>query len=323
MSGHTPWSEIKNRKQESMKTVKICKEDDCLQEVAPGRSRCYSHYGKNRRAEEKKIKPKSPGGKMKVLMLDIETTPDKNYTWGRWNVNIGINQTIEEGEMICFAAKWYGQDEIEFYADWENGHLGMIQEAWRLLDEADVVVHFYGSKFDIPHMNTCFLRYGYPPPSPFKQVDLKMVVGKQFKFSSNKLEFVSRVLGLEGKVEHEGFPLWDKVMNETRRNGLKPFSEEIEADAKARMKVYNERDVFLLDEVYEALLPWIPSHPHRHLYEEGRGCPTCGADIEFMQREGYAYTKLSKFKQFRCIVCDSWFRSNRREQGVSLQESVL
>lgn len=323
MSGHTKWETTKLRKQESMKTVKICKEDGCLKEAAPGRSRCYSDYGKKRRVEEKKIKPKSPDGKMKVLMLDIETTPDKSYHWGRWNQNIGINQTIETGAMVCFAAKWYGQDEIEFYADWQSGEEAMVAEAWRLLDEADVVVHFYGSKFDIPHMNTSFLRHGFPPPSPFKQIDLKMAVGGRFKFSSNKLEFVSRVLGLEGKVEHEGFPLWDKVMNETRRNGTKPFSEEVEADAKARMKVYNERDVFLLDEVYEALLPWIPNHPHRHLYEDGRGCPTCGASIEFMQREGYAYTKLSKFKQFRCIVCDSWFRSNRREQGVSLQESVL
>ncbi len=306
-----------------MKPLKICKEDGCFKEAAPGRSRCYSHYGKKRRAEEKQIRTTAPDGKMKILMIDIETTPDKNYTWGRWNVNIGIDQTIEEGEMICFAAKWYGQDEIEFYADWQIGHEAMVAEAWRLLNEADVVVSFYGSRFDIPHINSSSLRLGYPPPSPFKQIDLKMVVGKQFKFSSNKLEFVSRVLGLEGKEKHEGFPMWDKVMNEVRRNGRKPFSEEVELDAKARFESYNKQDVFLLDEVYEALLPWIPNHPHRHLYEEGRGCPTCGADMEFMQREGYAYTKLSKFKQFRCIVCDSWFRSNRREQGVTIQESVL
>lgn len=306
-----------------MKTVKICKEDGCTNDAAPGRSRCYSDYGKTRRQEEKKIKPKAPDGKIRMLMLDIETTPDKSYHWGRWNQNIGINQTIETGAMVCFASKWYGQDEIEFYSDWQLGEEGMVLEAWRLLDEADVVVHFYGSKFDIPHMNTSFLRYGFPPPSPFKQVDLKLVVGKQFKFSSNKLEFVSRVLGLEGKVEHEGFPLWDKVMNEIRRNGKKPFTPEVEADAKERMAIYNKRDVFLLDEVYEALLPWIPNHPHRHLYEDGCGCPTCGADAEFMNREGYSYTKLSRFKQFRCIVCDSWFRSNKREAGISIQESVL
>jgi hypothetical protein len=292
-----------------------CKEEGCTNQAAPGRSRCYSDYGKKRRAKANTIVPKAPDGKLKILMIDIETTPDKNYTWGRFNVNIGINQTVEVGEMVCF--------EIEFYSEWTDGKLGMAVEAWRLLDEADVVVHFYGSRFDIPHINTICLNQGFPPPSPFKQIDLKMVVGSKFKFSSNKLEFVSRMLGLEGKVEHEGFPLWDKLMNEVRRNGKKPFSEEVEADAKVRMEVYNKRDVFLLDEVYEALLPWIPNHPHRHLYQENRGCPTCDAPANAMVDAGYAYTKLSKFKQFRCTFCDAYFRSNKREMGVNIQESVI
>src|SRR5258705_7792106 len=177
--------------------MKTCKE--CDRVSAPGRSRCFSCYGRKRRADSKKIVPKAPDGKMRVLMIDIETTPDKSYHWGRFNQNIGINQTIEEGAMVCFAAKWYGQDEIEFYSEWQDGLEGMVHEAWRLLDEADVVVHFYGSQFDIPHINTSCLRLGFPPPSPFKQIDLKLVVGRKFKFSSNKLEFVSRVLGLEGK----------------------------------------------------------------------------------------------------------------------------
>lgn len=300
---------------------KQCK--NCSNHAAKGRSVCYSCYGKDRRKKDKVIVPKSPDGKIKILMLDIETTPDVAYTWTIWNANIGINQIKEDGGIVCFAAKWYGQDEIEFYSEWQHGTTEMVAEAWRLLDEADVVVHFYGSRFDIPHLNTAFLKLGFPPPSPFKQIDLKMAVGKQFKFTSNKLQFVSKVLGLEGKEEHEGFGLWDKVMNEPRRNGKKPYSTEIELDAKARMESYNKRDVFLLDEVYEALLPWIPSHPHRHLYEEGRGCPTCGAEPEALVRDGYYRTKLSKFKQYLCEQCHSRFRSSRRESGVTVQEAVL
>src|ERR1700746_3524634 len=135
---------------------KQCK--NCSNQAAKGRSLCFSCYGKDRRKKEKAIIPKAPDGKLKILMIDIETTPDKSYHWGRWNQNIGINQTIEVGSMVCFAAKWYGQDDIEFYSAWQQGEEGMVAEAWRLLDEADVVVHFYGSKFDIPHMNTSFLR---------------------------------------------------------------------------------------------------------------------------------------------------------------------
>lgn len=293
-----------------MKPCKDCK----VSSRAPGRSRCYACYGKSRR----EVKPKAPDGKIKMLMIDIETRPNKVYTWDIWNVNVGINQIIEPGGLLCFAAKWYGQDNIEFYSQWDDGDLNMVLAAWRLLDEADVVIHFYGSRFDIPHLNTEFLKQGFPPPSPFKQVDLKMAVGKQFKFTSNKLQFVSRVLGLDGKEEHEGFGLWDKVLNEKNQ-----YSTEIQKDARGRMKSYNERDVFLLDEVYEALLPWIPNAPNRRLYEVGAGCPTCGADSRLMIQEGFYYTKLSKFLQYRCHSCDSWFRGTKRLAGANLQEAVL
>lgn len=303
--------------------MKLCKEPGCENLKADGRSRCFSCYGRKRRAKEAIITPKAPDGKMRVLMVDIETIPDRGYFWGIFNQNIGISQISDPGGMVCFAAKWYGQDEIEFYSEWGDGNLKMVLEAWRLLDEADVVVTFYGSRFDVPHFNTEFLKNGFPPPSPFKQIDLKMAVGKQFKFTSNKLQFVSRVLGLEGKEEHEGFPMWDKLMNETRRNGERPFTLEVEEDAKARMEIYNKRDVFLLDEVYEALLPWLPTHPHRHLYEAGRGCPACGADADFLVDAGYYYTNLSKFQQYRCQICERYFRSNKREMGVKVQDSML
>lgn len=252
---------------------------------------------------------------LKILMIDIETSPNIVFAWDIWNQNIGINQIIKPVEMLCFAAKWYGQDEpTRFYSNWEHGQESMVNFAYLLLNDADMVVHFYGSRFDVPHLNREFLLHGMTPPRPYKQVDLKFTVGRQFKFTSNKLQFVSEVLGLEGKVEHEGFPLWDKVLNI-----LDEYPPAIEQDAKERMQVYNERDVTLLEEVYEVLLPWIPNHPHRHLYG-GNGCPTCGAE-EFVDA-GYAFTKLSKFRQYQCQSCKSYFRDSKRINGVKIQESV-
>lgn len=289
--------------------MKICKEDECYNVAAPGRSRCYSHYGKTRRAEAKKIVPKAPDGKMKILYLDIETRPNLVWTWGLFNQNIGVNQIVDPCRMLCFSAKWDGQEETEFYSDWQDGQLQMVTEAWRLLNEADVIIHYYGSRFDRPHLYREFLLQGFTPPSRFKEIDLKMVVGKQFKFTSNKLQFVSEILGLGGKEEHEGFPLWTKVI----------AGDE---DAQSRMKSYNIRDVILLDELYQVLLPWIPNHPSRHLYEQGRGCPTCGVDVAYMVETGYTYTKVSKFKAFRCNACNSTFRSTKREAGINITDEA-
>lgn len=288
-----------------MKKNNQCK--DCgKNKKAPGRSRCYSCYGKARRGTP--VYNFTNPTAMKMLFIDIETKPALGYFWGIHNENIGVAQIKEPPKTICFAAKWYDDNEVMFFNGRED-HISMVEAAWNLLNEADVVVHFYGSRFDIPHLYREFLMAGFPPPKPFKQIDLKNIVAKQFKFISNKLQHVSTQLGLPGKEEHEGFPLWDKCM----------AGDE---DAWARMESYNRQDVVLLEDVYEILLPWIPNHPHRWLYDGHSGCPTCGDDSP-LQDAGYATTKVSKFRQYSCLNCGAYFRDSRRIGGVTLQESVL
>lgn len=282
-----------------------CKE--CLKkDRAPGRTRCYSCYGKARRnGTPKPIFVNAEEGP-KILFIDIETRPNLGYFWGLFNQNIGISQIEQAVEMMCFVAKWYGSDETMFFRGYEEDRQEMITAAWDLLDEADIVVHFYGSRFDIPHLNREFLQNGYTPPSPFKQVDLKTVCSKKFMFTSNKLQFVSTQLGLEGK-EDTKFELWRGCMYN-------------DPESWAQMESYNRQDVILLEEVYEILLPWIPGHPHRHLYN-GLGCPKCGS-MEPMIPAGYAYTNLSRFLQWECSNCHDHFRDGKRLDGVGLRESV-
>lgn len=279
-----------------------CKE--CSNEKAPGRSRCYPCYGKYRRGEPKPVYIKP--SKMRILFIDIETSPNVVYTWNFFKANIGVDQVIQAGEILCFSAKWFGDDEVMFF-DGREDHVSMIESAWQLLDEADVVVHYWGSMFDVPWLNREFLQNGLTPPSPFKQIDLKKVVAKNFQFPSNKLQFISTQIGLAGKVEHEGFPLWVKCI-------------EGDEEAWARMEEYNRQDVILLEDVYEIVLPWVPAHPHRQLYTNESGCPACG--FEALDDAGYAYTRVSKFRQYRCSKCGSFFRDSRRESGVDIQESV-
>lgn len=303
--------------------AKMCKHEGCTKERAKGRSECYKHYGERRRSN-KVTRWKSDGGP-RILFIDIETMPAMVWTWSFWNANIGLSQVIQPGRTICAAARWYGEDETIFLAEWQDGGTqAMVEALWKLLDEADIVVHFYGSRFDVPHLNTMFLKYGLTAPTPYKQVDLKNAVAKTFKFDSNKLDFVARVLGLEGKEEHEGFPLWAKciglvVVSETE---IVMGGEHRDPDALKRMEKYNRRDTVLLEEVYEVLLPWLPDHPHRHLYSGSGGCPRCGTEGTIVEH-GYAYTKLSKFQQYKCEACGYYARSSRRLQGVSIQDSVL
>lgn len=268
----------------------------CGRKSEAGKSRCRTC-----RRADKALAP-APAG-MKVLLLDIETSPLIAYTWGMWDQNVGLPQLIEPTRMLCFAAKWLGDEGTMFFSEQKHGRLAMVKAAWDLLYDADVVMHFNGKKFDIPHLNREFLEHSLTPPAPYAQLDLLLAARKRFNFPSNKLQYISTALGLEGKVAHEGFDLWKKCLAGDRV-------------AWGRMETYNRQDVELLEDLYLILLPWL-DNPNRFLYEPGTGCPTCGHSE--LTRHGYARTTLSRFEQYTCLSCGSWFRSSRRVAGVSRQ----
>lgn len=234
---------------------------------------------------------------MKILTLDIETSPNLAHVWGIWQQNVGLPQLLESTEVLCWAAKWYGEDEILFSSSFGDGKAEMVVKMWRLLDEADVVVHYNGQKFDIPHLNREFLELDMTPPSPFKQVDLLKTSKNQFRFPSNKLDYIVQELGLGQKVKHAGHKLWvDCLMGDPK--------------AWAKMEEYNREDVVITEKLYDRYLPWIKGVPNAAVYlDETTGkmvCPGCGS-IETI-KEGYAYTNLSKFQQYKCKDCGKWFR---------------
>ncbi len=147
----------------------------------------------------------------RILQIDIETSPSLAYVWGIWDENIPLDRLIVPGEVMCFAAKWYGDsdDEIIFASSYHNGFDQMVLTAHELYDDADVVVTYNGRNFDNKHLLREMILKGLNPPSPWKDIDLLTVTRSRFKFQSNKLDFVAEQLGLGNKVKHKGFQLWN------------------------------------------------------------------------------------------------------------------
>jgi len=246
---------------------------------------------------------------MKILFLDIETAPNTAHVWGLFKQNVGINQLMDSSYVMCWAAKWKGERGVKFSSVQETSPERMLEEIHSLLDEADAVCHYNGTRFDIPTLNKEFLLHGFAPPSPYRQIDLLKTARSRFRFPSNKLDYVARALGLSGKVSHEGHELWVKCMAG-------------DAAAWRKMKTYNKRDVTLLEEVYEKLLPWIKGHPNLNLYEEGDEllCPRCASND--IQRRGFATLISGIYQRFVCNKCGTWSRSSRRTSGSDIQEVV-
>ncbi len=244
----------------------------------------------------------------KLLVLDCENSYLQLGGWSLWNQNFGIDQVLDGGKILCWAAKWVGNKDIIFARHDEAHALPLIHA---LLDEADAVITFNGRRHDIPLLNREFIKANMAPPSPYANIDLLETAKKNFKFCSNKLDYLLRELGLGKKEEHEGFPLWIKVLKD-------------DVAAWKKMKSYNINDVKLTEKLYDKLLPWIVSHPNHGLYsEEIPVCPNCGS--KHLQRRGTYKTQTQIYARYQCQnkKCGKWSRTRFTEVDKAKRKSIL
>lgn len=236
---------------------------------------------------------------MKLLFIDIETSPALVHTWALHKQDISIDQIVKPTSLLCFSAKWADEKEVLFHKSVKQEGRDfdrMVRAAHKLLNEADAVCHFNGCTFDIPRLNQEFLRLGLPPPPTAHQIDLKRVVMTKFSIVSSKLAFLGPYLKIGQKVANEGWPLWTKCLDGDK-------------DAWAKMETYNRGDVTLLEKLYYKLLPWIDGHPNLNLYTDSEKpvCTNCGS--EKLQARGIQFNQTLTYKRYQCQSCGKWVRA--------------
>jgi predicted RNA-binding Zn-ribbon protein involved in translation (DUF1610 family) len=241
---------------------------------------------------------------MRLLLLDIETAPNVAHVWGLWQQNIGLNQLLASGYVMCWAAKWYGEEEVFFESIHRPGGgrrlkspRAMLRTVHKLLDECDAVITYNGKSFDIPTLQKEFLIHGMAPPAPFKHIDLCQVAKSAFRFPSNKLAHIAKELDGAEKKSNRGHELWVGCMN----NDQECWKE---------MEEYNRGDVVALEDVYNRMRPWVRVHPNAGVYDEANRpvCPACGSSN--LQRRGTAVTSMKKYRRYQCKDCGTWMRGD-------------
>jgi hypothetical protein len=249
---------------------------------------------------------------LKLLTLDIETTPNLAHVWQLWGQhNVGLNQLMESSELLCAAYKWRGEDETHFISGpsyEQNPGMGRtLKELYEAVCEADAIITYNGKKFDMPRLNSAFIEQGFDVPAPYQQIDLYQTVKRVFGWPSMKLDYVAGKLLGENKVEHEGHGLWVKCM----------AGDE---DAWTRMREYNMQDVVITEKLYDKLMPWIPNHPNVLLYGDdvgGIACTYCHS-LDYQQR-GTRQLATGLYQQYRCNECGAWFRKTKRIDGSTVR----
>lgn len=256
----------------------------------------------------------------KVLVLDIETQRAVVETFSIWRPFIGIDRILVPTRILCFAAKWRGDDKVIFKSAWvdndEDAYLRMLQSAYDLLSEADFVVTWNGDRFDNQWFESELGRLGLGRPTPYKSVDLIKTNKRWFKGGqmSMKLDWSSRQWLKDRKVPHGGTDLWHDIRHGTRAE---------QRAAQKLMREYNIHDVTLTEQLFEKYLPWL--NINLALFEDNsdgeRRCVKCGSTN--IKRDGYKYypTLAGLFQMYRCKEpnCRSTSRGPKRIHSTELR----
>lgn len=249
----------------------------------------------------------------RILLVDIETSPNLGYVWGKWEQN--VIAVKEYGHIISVAYKWL--DEKLTYGVGLNGFKGytkdksndkqLVNRIWELLDEADIVVSHNGKAFDIKKINARFAYHNIKPPSPYKQVDTKLAAKLNFNFTSNSLDDLCDYLKIGRKIQTGGFDLWLGCMAGDKKSW-------------ESMIQYNRNDVILLEKIYLRLLPFMQNHPNLGTILQDKVCPKCGSVK--LQSRGVSGTQTAIYRNAQCQKCFGWCRFPEKERAIKILRNI-
>lgn len=195
------------------------------------------------RLEKNNFNNKILKNKAKILIYDIETSPNEGWFWrSGYKLNIDASQITKERAIICLSYKWLGEDEV-YNLNWDENQCDkfLLQQFIEVLNEADLIVAHNGDNFDIKWIKTraLFHRLHYNMLPNYKQFDTLKVAKSKLYLNSNRLDYISKFLGFKGKLRTR-YNLWDEVCTDNNRESLNEMLDYCDEDVIQLEHVYNE-----------------------------------------------------------------------------------
>jgi RNase_H superfamily len=244
----------------------------------------------------------------RVLLWDIESSPNLGYIWGRWQQD--VLRFEQEYHLLTIAWKWLGDRGVQvaglcdypLYAEDPENDYELVRLAHELFCEADIVIAHNGISFDTKKAQARMLVHGFPPPAPFKEVDTLRLARGHFAFNSNRLDDLCRALGLGHKRETGGFDTWLGCI-------------QGDPAAWSKMKRYNKHDVVLLEKLYLRLRPWASRHPNlATIANRPDACPRCNSTKGMVAR-GYMNYGSTRRRRYQCSNCGAYSSGREVERS--------
>lgn len=181
--------------------------------------------------------------KSKILIYDIETSPNVGWFWrAGFKQTISPDQIIKERGIICVSYKWLGEKEV-YNLSWDKNQSDyfLVEQFIDVLNEADLIVAHNGDNFDIKWLRTRALFHGlHKNMLPvYKQFDTLKVAKSKLYLNSNRLDYISKFLGFEGKIK-TSINLWLDIVYRNCRKALNEMLDYCDEDVRQLEKVYKE-----------------------------------------------------------------------------------
>ncbi len=253
----------------------------------------------------------------RILLFDIETSPSKAFIWELYNEVTSMEMVDKEWYTLCWSAKWLGEKKVmcsalpdfKLYNTDKTDDSLVMEELWKLLDQADIVIAHNAVKFDVRKVNARFIMNGFTPPSPYKILDTLKVARRYFSFMSNRLGDLGKFLKVGGKMDTGGFKLWKGCLDGDKK-------------CWSKMVKYCKADVVLLEKIYEKMRPYIKIHPSKAIHNRKElACPKCGSTKT--EKRGTRVVTAGLNQEFCCKDCGGWAHIRIRNWTKEERQRIL
>ena len=129
----------------------------------------------------------------------------------------------------------------------------MLTKFAKIAEKADVLIGHNLDAFDVKHIRTRCIYLGIQFPNRISTIDTLKLARRNFKFNSNKLDYLAQFLGVGEKEETGGIELWKQIVLHNNKEALK------------KMISYCENDIKILKSVHEKLKEYTPEINFRKL----------------------------------------------------------
>ena len=240
------------------------------------------------------------------IFFDIETAPNIMGVWkAGYKKTVPHQFILKERSIICVCWKFAGGKKVH-HLTWDKNQCDkkLLETFIPILNSATEILAHNGDRFDLRWLRTRCLYHDIDMFPNYVSIDTLKQAQRYFYFNSNSLAYITKFLGLDGKIKTDA-DLWIDIFWHKDAKALKD------------MVVYCKNDVTQLEEVFRRFSKYIPNA--RNYATHANHCPECNSDR--MHIRAYRVTAQGyKQVQLQCQECGKYHSMalSRFKKGATL-----